>query len=132
MYCTSRYTKRNLSCSQQMAARRRLSSEKTAHILLILVFCSGTVPGKKKRWKQAELPVDLLSKGIHPLHAILHMCRRCDSTARENCSVWPFPPITVTPPAGEAGYHHQSKWQNNCGNSAVKMFMHVKAWLSQP
>lgn len=131
-YCTSRHTKKNLSCSQEMAARCRLSSEKTAHIQPILVFCYGTVPGKKKRCKQAELPVVLLSKVIYLLHAILHMCTRCDSTAGKNCSIWPFPPITVTSPAGGAGYHCQSKRQNSCGNSAAKMFVNVKPWFPQP
>lgn len=47
-YCTSRHTKKNLSCSQEMAARCRLSSEKQLIFYLFWFSVMELSPGKRR------------------------------------------------------------------------------------
>lgn len=131
MYCTHRSTKKFVLLPRRDGRQdqQAVDRKKTAHILLGLFFCSGSIPGENNRWKQAELQLFPFSRVSKLMHTILYMCRRSDSTTRKGFCIWSFPDRVTGSSARKAGYHYQPKRQSSCGNSAVKVFMNVKARL---
>lgn len=76
--------------SQEQAAVRT-----STHVLLGLVFCSGTALGQVEA---GQTPSCSPFQGYEPSlwNTVLCMCRRPDSTARTGCSICPFSDIRGT------------------------------------
>lgn len=94
----------NRDGSQEQAAVRT-----STHILLGLVFCSGTVLGQVK---QVKLPAVPPSKGMKHLSGTLYSVCAEDLIAQQGrvAASVPFQPSEEHTPAGKAGgYPHQPK-----------------------
>lgn len=115
MHCMSRCTENDLSCSQEPAAghRQKISPHPT---------WSGFLVWGRRQVEGGQTPSYSPFQGIkHFSHCTVYV-QKMRFHSKEGLQYLP-------PPARRAGHRHQSERQNSCGNSAVKVFMNVKAWL---